>query len=116
MSNGLIGPNGLCQTTNSTIIDGFNITCDVYQDVASKCRVGTCPLSLARYDYIVNLPGNLLYAALFVVFLIAHLFLGKRYRTWGFLGGMAIGLGLEGLGWAARVLLHFFPFIGGWFK
>lgn len=116
MSDDSTGPNGLCQTINSTIIDGFNITCELYQNIETKCKVETCPLSFAQYDYVPNLAGNLLYSAFFVLFLIAHLVFGIRYRTWGFLAGMVIGLLLEVLGWVARVLLHFFPFDGSWFK
>lgn len=116
MSDDLIGPNGLCQTTNSTIIDGFNVTCELYLNVETQCKVETCPLSLAQYTYVPNLAGNLLYSAFFALFLIVHIFFGIRYRTWGFMGGMVVGLALEVWGWAARVLLHFFPFNGGWFK
>lgn len=116
MSEGKIGPNGLCQTTDWTFIDGFNITCEVYRHVASQCKVETCPLSLAQYTYIPNLAGNILYSGLFAIFLVFQLFFGIRYRTWGFLAGMFVGLALEVWGWGARVLLHYFPFRGGWFK
>jgi hypothetical protein len=116
MSDTQSGPNGLCVTTNSTIIDGFNITCEQYLFADTRCTLQTCPLSLAQITYVPTLEGNILYVALFGLMLIAQIFCGIRYRTWGFLGGMVGGLVLEILGYVSRILLNDNPFSGDWFK
>jgi hypothetical protein len=116
MAEEFSGPNGLCLTTNSTIIDGFNITCELYLFSDTRCTVETCPLSFAQFTYVPNLAGNVLFLALFALMLIAQIFFGIRYRTWGFLAGMVGGLLLELLGYIARIKLHENPFSSTWFK
>lgn len=61
---------------------------------------------LAMVRCVPSLPGNAAYLALFVVLLIAHLVLGIRYRTWGFLGGVMGGIILEIVGYGARIKMH----------
>ncbi len=74
------------------------------------CTIETCPLDLASVEYIPSLPGNALYVSLFALCLVAQLYFGIRYRTWGFLVGMIGGLALEILGYVARIQIHFNPF------
>ncbi|GFF26712.1 sphingoid long-chain base transporter RSB1 [Aspergillus udagawae] len=74
------------------------------------CTLGTCPLSLANFDYVPNLAGNVLYLALFGTMLVANLGLGIYYRTWGYLVGMIGGLALEVIGYVGRIQLHYNPF------
>jgi len=75
------------------------------------CTVQTCPLSMAWLSYLPSVGGNVLYAVLFVLFLLAQIFLGMRYRTWGFLAGMFIGILLEILGYIGRLMMHSNPFL-----
>lgn len=103
-------------TTNSTIIDGFNVTCAMYVGADTLCNLKTCPIKWAQVTYVPTLEGNSLYLALFSVFLVVQTFLGIRYKTWGFLTGMIGGLLLEILGYVARVKMHDNPFSGDWFK
>lgn len=79
-------------------------------DPSDYCTLGTCPLSEANFTYVPTLPGNLVYLAIFAVFIIPQLVLGIRYKTWGYMVGMVIGLGLEVVGYAGRIQLHFNPF------
>lgn len=95
--------------------DGFNITYAVWND-PSLCTFATCPKSFQQIDYIPTLAGNVLYLALFGLILLAQIFFGIRYRTWGFLGGMVGGVALEILGYLARVELHENIFSDTWFK
>ena len=74
------------------------------------CTLGTCPLSLANFTYIPTLGGNLTYLTIFAVLIIPNLYLGIRYKTWGYMIGMVCGLALEVVGYAGRVQLHFNPF------
>ncbi|RHZ58029.1 hypothetical protein CDV55_100580 [Aspergillus turcosus] len=79
-------------------------------DPSDYCTLDTCPLSLANFNYVPNLAGNLLYLALFGTMLVANLGLGIYYRTWGCLVGMIGGLALEVIGYVGRVQLHYNPF------
>jgi RTA1 like protein len=74
------------------------------------CTLGTCPIQWAFVEYIPSLAGNATYLSIFVALWIAQLYLGIRYRTWGFLTGMVVGVLLEILGYLGRILLHSDPF------
>lgn len=78
--------------------------------VNSSCTLDTCPLALAEIEYDPSLGGNAFYIAIFALLLTIQVFLGLRYRTWGFLVGAAGGLILEVVGYAGRIQLHFNPF------
>ena len=95
--------------------NGFNISYALWNN-PDLCTFSTCPKAFQQIDYVPNLAGNVLYLALFALILIAQIFLGIRYRTWGFLGGMVGGLLLEILGYLSRVELHENIFSSTWFK
>ena len=86
---------------------GFNMTLVNNTDL---CTFQTCPLSLANFDYVPTLGGNVLYATIFGMALIAQLFFTIRYKTWGYGVAMFGGLLLEIIGYAARIQMHFNPF------
>jgi hypothetical protein len=77
----------------------------------NNCTLTTCPVELANIRYVPSLAGNASYLAVFVFFLLVHIILGIRFRTWGFLGGMVGGLILEIIGYAARIGMHNNQFI-----
>lgn len=56
------------------------------------CTLDTCDLSLASFSYVPNLAGNALFLAIFAVLLVPQLGLGIRYRTWGFMTALCMGL------------------------
>ena len=81
------------------------------------CTVCDCPLTLdgvqiANMAYRPSLAGNVLFAAIFGVLLAAHIFLGLRYKTRGFMIAMVCGLILEIVGYVGRILMrsHMFDF------
>jgi hypothetical protein len=72
------------------------------------CTYETCSVEdYGQIQYVPSLAGNVLYVALFALFLLVQIFLGVRHRTWGFLVGMIGGLLLEIAGYIGRILLHF---------
>lgn len=79
-------------------------------DPSDYCKLGTCPLELANFTYVPSLGGNVAYLAIFAALLIPNVYLGIRYKTWGYTVGMVCGLVLEVIGYAGRVQLHFNPF------
>lgn len=74
------------------------------------CTIDVCSLEYANFTYIPSLGGNIAYATIFGLLLVAQLFMGIRSRTWTFLGGMFGGLVLEIIGYVGRVQLHYNPF------
>jgi hypothetical protein len=73
----------------------------------SYCTYATCSVKeYGQLQYIPSLAGNALYLAIFGLFLVAQLFLGIRYRTWGYLVAMVGGIILEIAGYVGRILLH----------
>jgi hypothetical protein len=58
----------------------------------SLCTLNTCDLSLSNFLYIPTLAGNALYAAIFGIYALIQIFLGIRYRTWGYMVAMVVGL------------------------
>jgi hypothetical protein len=85
------------------------------------CTLDTCPLEFAAIDYPPNLAGNAFFATFFGVVLFVQIFLGIRYRTWGFMAGMIWGCACEVVGYAGRIQLHnnifsgdgFFMYVSG---
>ncbi len=74
------------------------------------CTLDTCDLTLASFLYIPTLAGNALFAAIFGVLILAQLFFGIKYKTWGFMVAMVLGLLLEVIGYIGRIMLHNSPF------
>ena len=74
------------------------------------CTLDICPIEYAQISYQPSLGGNIAYAVILGLILIAQLGLGIRYKTWGFMVGMVGGLVLEVVGYAGRVMLHYNPF------
>jgi hypothetical protein len=75
-----------------------------------ECTLQTCLLSAAYIGYRPNVPGNMVYLALFAVLMVGQVGAGIKYRTWSFMVPMAAGLILEVIGYLGRVFLHNNPF------
>jgi hypothetical protein len=74
------------------------------------CNITLCDLTLAHFDYIPNLGGNALYAAIFGIYLLTNIFFGIRYKTWGYSAALFFGLSGEIIGYIGRILLYQNPF------
>lgn len=71
------------------------------------CTLETCCLAQgAVFTYLPSFGGNVFFAVFFGIFIVPNLYLGIRHRTWGYMAGMIIGLLLEVLGYASRIMLH----------
>ncbi|GAB1311379.1 phospholipid-translocating ATPase rsb1 [Madurella fahalii] len=84
------------------------------------CTPCTCPLEIDGYflgvmSYLPSLGGNALFAAIFGLCLLLQVYLGIRYKTWGFLICMSGGILLEVLGYIARVLMRDNMFTNSYF-
>ncbi|KAL5354407.1 phospholipid-translocating ATPase rsb1 [Pseudogymnoascus australis] len=74
------------------------------------CTIATCSLEYAYFEYIPNLIGNIIFLAIFGVLVVPQLFFGIKFKTWGYMAGMLVGLLLEIMGYVGRVQIHFNPF------
>jgi hypothetical protein len=73
-----------------------------------NCTYKTCSVEeYGQLKYIPSFDGNVLYLAIFSVYLIAQLWLGIKHRTLGYFLGMFCGLFLEIWGYVARVQLYY---------
>jgi hypothetical protein len=75
------------------------------------CTVGTCPPSWQVIEYRPSLAGNGVYMGIFIVLVLAHLYLGVRFKTRKYTGVVVTGLLGEVVGYAGRVMLHRNPFL-----
>ncbi|KAF9873917.1 putative RTA1 like protein [Colletotrichum karsti] len=53
-----------------------------------------------------NLPGSAFFLAIYAAAVLPQLYFGIRYKTWGFLVAMILGLVLEIIAYVARIRLH----------
>lgn len=56
------------------------------------CTLQTCDLSLSSFLYLPTIPGNAVYAGIFGLLLVGQLYLGVRYKTWGYMIAILLGL------------------------
>ncbi|KAL2823242.1 RTA1 like protein-domain-containing protein [Aspergillus cavernicola] len=74
------------------------------------CSLETCSIEDAYITYQPTIAGNSVYIALFGILLVIQAVQTPLYRMWWFSGSMLIGLLLEVMGYAARIVFHDDPF------
>ncbi|TAQ90541.1 hypothetical protein B7494_g1120 [Chlorociboria aeruginascens] len=73
----------------------------------SQCNVQLCDIKLwGQVQYVPSLFGNVLYLAIFALFLCTQLIQVYFYRTWSYTFAMFAGLLLEVLGYYGRIEMH----------
>ncbi|KAK3389578.1 putative RTA1 domain protein [Podospora didyma] len=83
---------------------------DAISSPDESCTVDTCSLEFSYSSYRLTFLGNLVYALVFAICLVAQLVYGFRHRTWGFTATFFCGLVLEILGYTGRMLMYYNPF------
>jgi hypothetical protein len=87
------------------------IGCNSNITSAADCTKETCCLAQgASFLYLPAFGPNLFFTIFFGVFIIPQIFLGVKYKTWGYMIGMVLGLLVEVIGYIGRVLLNDNPF------
>lgn len=56
------------------------------------CTLDTCDLSLSSFEYRPTVVGNAIYAGLFGLLCIGQLGLGIKFKTWGYMIAIILGL------------------------
>ncbi|KAF4448433.1 hypothetical protein F53441_8156 [Fusarium austroafricanum] len=57
----------------------------------SPCNLDNCPIDWSIYGYRPSLVANILFAALFAAIGFIQIYLGFRWKPWGFMIGMILG-------------------------
>ncbi|UNI17581.1 hypothetical protein JDV02_003913 [Purpureocillium takamizusanense] len=81
----------------------------------ANCTLALCPVEWSVYQYRPSLPANIVFLALFALAAAVHIFLGVRWRSWGFMAGIILGCLTEIIGYVGRILLYNNPFDFGGF-
>jgi len=76
----------------------------------ATCNLHNCPVEWSLYSYRPSLAANITFAALFGVVGLVHLYLGFRWKSWGFTVGMLLGCVTEIIGYVGRMLMWNNPF------
>ncbi|PVH71669.1 RTA1-domain-containing protein [Cadophora sp. DSE1049] len=90
--------------SNLTSIHGGNITLILNPEL---CTLRTCDLSLGQLEYLPSVWGNAIFVGIFGLLIAIQLYLGIKYKTWGFMTGLILGTVLETVGYVVRILLHY---------
>jgi hypothetical protein len=81
----------------------------------SLCTPETCCLAQSYFLYVPDYASNLFFAIFFGVFVIPQVYFGVKYKTWGYMAGMVLGLVVEVLGYVGRLMLNGNPYSNGAF-
>lgn len=75
--------------------------------IETQCTPALCNVTMyGTVTYIPSLYGNLIYGALFALFLVVQLIFVCIYRTWSYSFAMSAGLFLEIIGYYGRIAMH----------
>lgn len=75
------------------------------------CTIETCDITtMGVFNYQPNLGANAFFGVVFALCLMVQLFFGIKHKTWGYMAAMLLGLLLEVVGYAGRIMLNSNPF------
>ncbi|KAK4502097.1 hypothetical protein PRZ48_007908 [Zasmidium cellare] len=80
-----------------------------------NCTISTCPVELSVYGYRASLPFSILVIVLYAIVAIIQLWLGIRYRVWGFMSCMLLGCITEIIGYVGRIMMWDNPWMDSGF-
>jgi hypothetical protein len=76
----------------------------------ANCTLDICPVEWSVYQYRPSLAANATFIALFGLAMVVHIFLGIRWKTWGFMAFMILGCTEAMVGYVGRIMLYNNPF------
>ncbi|CAG9972452.1 unnamed protein product [Clonostachys byssicola] len=76
----------------------------------ANCTLDVCPIETTIYKYNPDKAVNMAFTVIFALIMFGHIYLGIRWKTWGYMTSMILGCLLEIAGYACRVVLHANPF------
>ncbi|KAI0880822.1 RTA1-domain-containing protein [Annulohypoxylon maeteangense] len=76
----------------------------------ATCTLDLCPLEMSVLQYRPSLGSSIAFMCIFSALLLIHSILGFVWKSWWFLGCMAVGSVTEVIGYGGRVMLFYNPF------
>jgi hypothetical protein len=76
----------------------------------ANCTLSVCPVEESLLAYRPWPAANATFAAYFGAIALVHIYLGWRWKTWGFMVGMLLGCASEIIGYIGRIMLYNNPF------
>ncbi|KAM0516388.1 hypothetical protein ACHAPE_005537 [Trichoderma viride] len=71
----------------------------------ANCTLSVCPVEESILAYRPWLAANIFFAAYFGAIALVHVYLGWRWKSWGFMVGMLLGCASEIIGYIGRIML-----------
>ncbi|KAH6986729.1 RTA1 like protein-domain-containing protein [Ilyonectria destructans] len=75
----------------------------------ANCTLELCTIDESVYGYRPSLPANIIFAVLFSLATIVHVFLGLRWKTWWFMWCLVLSCTHEVAGYIGRIILYTNP-------
>lgn len=72
----------------------------------ANCTLDACPIETSIYGYRPSVPFSSTLIALFGLCMIVQIYLGFRWRNWGFMAAMILGCIDEIIGYTGRILYY----------
>ncbi|KAK1255066.1 hypothetical protein MKX08_009061 [Trichoderma sp. CBMAI-0020] len=76
----------------------------------ANCTLSVCPVEESILGYRPWLAANIFFTAYFGAVALVHVYLGWRWKSWGFMVGMLLGCASEIIGYIGRIILWNNPF------
>ncbi|KAJ6436283.1 integrase core domain-containing protein [Purpureocillium lavendulum] len=108
-----IDANGLTGGHTDSVFAALREKHPLYNSTIYDCS--DCPVEWSVYQYRPSLPANIIFLALFAIAGAVHIFLGVKWRSWGFMSFMIFGCLVETIGYIGRIVLYNNPFSFGGF-
>jgi hypothetical protein len=77
-----------------------------YGGETANCTVSVCPIELSVYGYRPSIAFSSILLALYGLAIVAHVYLGIKYKKWGFMAAMILGCVTEIIGYVGRILYY----------
>ncbi|KEY73777.1 hypothetical protein S7711_03085 [Stachybotrys chartarum IBT 7711] len=76
----------------------------------ANCTLDLCPIEWSVYQYRPSLASSITFIVLYALALLLHVYLGVRWRTWGYMVFMIHGCVFALIGYGGRIILYQNPF------
>lgn len=76
----------------------------------ANCTLDLCPIEWSVYQYRPSLASSIAFIVLYALALLLHVYLGVRWRTWGYMVFMIHGCVFALIGYGGRIILYQNPF------
>lgn len=70
-----------------------------------NCTIAVCPVEISVYGYRPSLAASISLITLYALCAVIQVFLGIRYKMWGFMVAMVLGCIDEIMGYVGRIIM-----------